>query len=307
MKANKYRYAYSARDAANIAQKALESGYRVVGVEAEWGNTTLKDVFENVSACLSHHGENADALPPSQRWDLYNNFCENTCFIFSHFDLDSIFGCWILEGRIPDNCETREITEHIAWCDIRGSHRAHEDYENYITWGALISELNSMLNLLKRKKKRDHEIINELYKYFDSLLKRKNHTDKTKDYLKFNELAYNAMDKTLSVPNKLHVFMSYANFLDRYFIEYNDFISISEINIQYDTKKKRVSIGTRTDEIAKKYFGEKGVIEILQKYFGSEAGGRPSVGGSPKNQEISFTSFIKFVREIKKIIEGFDL
>jgi len=301
---NNYIYAFSPEDAAEKAKTAANLKMHIIGIEAEWGDTDLKDLFPSVDESLSHHGKFSDLPPPCTRWDLYGKYKNNTTFIFSHFDLDSIFGCWILEGRIDDCKDMRDLTDHVAWCDVNGGHRAHEDYDNYVKWNSLLANMNSYLKKLKKEKKESEQIINEMFSHFKNIYDTCDLTKNHKNYEYINREAYNALDKTYSIPNKLHVFMSYTNYLNRYFIEYRDFVSISEVNIFYDTKKKRVSIATYNEEIAKKYFGEKGVIKLLQKYFGKESGGRVTVGGSPKNQEISFTNFIKFVREVKKIIEG---
>ena len=299
-KKNIYKYAYDLNDAREIAESMYDNGYKIVGIEAEWGDKDLKDAFNNTIESLSHHGKFSQNPPPCTRWDLYNKFKSDTCFIFSHFDLDSVLGCLILEGRIPDNYDTRSITEYVGWVDVVGQHRAHEDYENYKKWSSLIIDLNLFLKSLKKQNKKSYEIINEFAKYFNEQLK---NTDKLLQIEKNNNAieldAYNALDKALSVKNRLHVFVSYSNYLSKYCIEHDEYTSVSEVNIQYDSKRKRISIGARDEEIAKKYFGEKGVTGILQKYFGKEAGGRLTVGGSPKNKEISFNDFIKLVKEIK--------
>jgi len=300
---NNYKYAFNLDNAREIAESMSDKGYKIVGIEAEWGNKDLKDVFEDAVESLSHHGRFLQQSPPCTRWDLYGKYKNNTCFIFSHFDLDSVLGCLVLEGRIPDNFDTRAITEHVGWVDVVGQHRAHEDYENYKKWAPFIINLNSFLKSLKRQNKKSHEMINEFAEYFNEQL---NNADKLELIVKNSKRieleAYNALDKTFSIKNKLHVFISYSNYLSKYCIEHDDYISVSEINIQYDSKRKKVSVGVRDEELAKKYFGENGVISILQKYFGEEAGGRITVSGSPKNKEISFTDFIKLVKEIKSRI-----
>jgi len=298
---NIYKYAFDLNNAYEIAKDMYNKGYKIIGIEAEWGDKDLKDVFEDTDESLSHHGKFSSNPPPCMRWDLYGKYKNNTCFIFSHFDLDSVLGCLILEGRIPDNPDTRSITEHVGWVDVVGQHRAHEDYENYKKWSSFIIKLNSFLNNLKKENKKSHIIINEFANYFNEKLENMDENILIEN--KNIELeAYNALDKALSIKNKLHVFISYTSYLSKYCIEYEDYISVSEINIQYDSKRKRVSIGVRDEELAKKYFGEKGVISILQKYFGEESGGRITVGGSPKNKEVSFTNFIKMIKEIKSRI-----
>ena len=299
-KKNIYKYAFDLNNAYEIAKNMHNKGYKIVGIEAEWGDKDLKDVFKDTDESLSHHGKFSSNSPPCMRWDLYGKYKNNTCFIFSHFDLDSVLGCLILEGRIPDNPDTRSLTEYIGWVDVVGQHRAHEDYENYKRWASFIINLNSFLNNLKKENKNSYIIINEFAKYFNEKLENNEIIQIENENLELE--AYNALDKALSIKNKLHVFISYTSYLSKYCIEYGDYISISEVNIQYDSKRKRVSIGVRDEELAKKYFGEKGVVGILQKYFGEEAGGRLTVGGSPKNKEVSFTKFIKMVKEIKSRI-----
>ena len=296
---NIYKLAFTLEHANEYAKEFYNKKYKIVGIEAEWGDKDLKDIFPSANASLSHHGKFSGNPPPCTRWDLYGKYKNNTCFIFSHFDLDAIFGWLILEGRIPDNQDTRDLVEHIGWIDIMGQHRAHEDYENYIKWTPLILDLIKKLKKLKKSKAEISIILQQMATKTIELLNR-NEIGLNFNIDKYEENAYNALEKQLSIVNKMHVFMSYSSFLSKYYINHKDFTSVSDINIQYNSKKKRVSLGTRNEEIAKRYFGDEGVVNILKKYFGDESGGRLTVGGSPKNQEVSYTNFIKFVKEIKQ-------
>ena len=300
---NIYKFAYDVKHATEIATRYKSQGYTIVGIEAEWGDEDLKTAYPDTDLSLSHHGKFSNNAPPCTQWQYHGRYNNNTCFIFSHFDLDAVFGWLVLEGRIPDNPDTRSLTDYIGWVDVVGPHRAHEDQENHSKWSPLILTLTAKFKIIKKMNKYNSEkILEEMSDAVSELL------DKPVSYYNFNYIeyeksAYNALEKTLSIKNKLHIFMSYSNFLSKYYISHKDYYSISDINVQYNIKKKRVSIGARTEELAKQYFGEQGVVGFLQNYFGDKSGGRLTVGGSPKNQEISYDNFLKIVNDIKKRIK----
>lgn len=297
---NIYVYAYTLKDASKKAARYKEQGYKIVGIEAEWGNSDLNDIFPEAELSLSHHGRFSNNQPPCTRWDLYGKYKEDTCFIFSHYDMDSILGCLILEGDIPDNGNFRDLTSHVGWIDVVGQHRAHEDYDNYRKWTKIIIDMNNLLNKLKKEK--NYDFIEEFRNYISKSDILDDENELVNFTCEFEEKAYNSLDKNLSVINGLHVFISYSNFLHKYYIQYKDFVSISDINILYDSNRKRISIGAKDEEVAKRIFGESGVAGYLQSVFGDKAGGQINVGGSPKNKEVSFNDFLKIVKYIKQRI-----
>lgn len=300
---NVYKFAYNVKHAKEIATKYAKQGYKIVGIEAEWGDNDLASVYPEADLSLSHHGKFSDNAAPCTQWKYYNKYKTDVCFIFSHFDLDAVFGWLVLEGRIPENKDTHDLTDHIGWVDVVGPHRAHEDQENYAKWSPLILTLNTEFKNIKKNNKHNTLNILELSTEIVNKLLNKPVSHYNFDFLEFEKNAYNALEKTLSIKNKLHIYMSFSNFLSKYYISHKDYYSISDINIQYNIKKKRVSIGVRNEELAKKYFGEEGIVDFLQKYFGNKSGGRLTVGGSPKNQEIMYDDFLKIVDEIKKRIK----
>jgi hypothetical protein len=85
----------------------------------------------------------------------------------------------------------------------------------------------------------------------------------------------------------------------------------ARIIIQYNEQSKSISLSCFDDQTAELYFGENGVIEPLQKFFGEGAGGKKTIGGTPRNQDIQpemLSAFVEFLfREYFNVPEVVDL
>jgi hypothetical protein len=295
-------YAFDIKHAAKLVSQYKEHYDNIVGIEAEWGDYCLSSIDNDVYD-IGHHGINKHNQPPSARWDLYKKFNKNTLFIFSHFDLDSVFGCWILEGSIENNDFNKQVSQLIAWIDQHGSHRVAELGELYYRFNPILKLLSEKLSQMKKNKYDAARIINELRDYYHFIIENGPENIGDKEFNNISqEDACNALDKKLSIQNELHVFISYKNYLNMYQIECSEYNyhSLSKVNIMYNNNLKRISIGVFDESIAERLFGPEGVDGYLKEFLGPLAGGRKTVGGSPKNMKVEYNKFIKIVRDVKK-------
>jgi len=76
--------------------------------------------------------------------------------------------------------------------------------------------------------------------------------------------------------------------------------TFAKVNIVYNSETGIVTIGAYNEEWAKKLFGEEGVVEPLKKFFGESAGGRCSVGGSPRERFITKEEADSFIEWLNR-------
>ena len=289
----------------NVVNRYNKRGYKIVGIEAEYGDRDITDIAnsELVNASLAHHGPRHKNLPPCLRWDLYGQYDSDTFFIFSHFDTDAILGLMILEGVLPDNLQTRQLTELAGFVDIHGPHKAHEHRYNeehgktVQVVNFLISEFNMNVKTKRLRKLNFSDIIEDLKNdilevMVDNAMRDEIYHIYTRN---IQDKICSAYEKNLSQDGLLHVFTSSVSMMRNYSIECNGINSHANIVTQYNNKFKNISIAVYDKKQAIDIFGKNGVISILQSFFGNDAGGRTTIGGSPRNKEYTYNDFRKWV------------
>lgn len=301
---NKFFLANSLNLAVAKAKDGLKDGYKVVGIEAEYGDKDISDVVPGIVS-LSHHGNKSDNLPPCERWDLRGQFKEDTLFIFSHLDADSVLGWMICEGTLEDTSENRTITNIIGYIDVNGPHKSHEHPEYHNFRDKIVSII---LAIAEFRRDISNENFGEIMsKIRDEILKILSGDQKViSTYIskaqQDDEEAFNALDRNLSIRDKLHVFIAHKGFGYKYVIEHPDWMSSAICTIQYNTKFNSVTLACADERVAKEIFGEEGVIKPLKEFFGEESGGRVAIGGSPRNKKIEYDDFLKFRDYIANIL-----
>jgi len=267
---------------------------KIVTIECEWGDYEIDG-----DITLKHHG-NKSSLPPSLFFKS-NDFkqLKSPILIFSHLDADSIFGAMWACGELDVKNEVHtKISEMIAIADTKGPHAIKEDFNDelfrkWITIGLVINRNNEAEGNITDK-------INELFNVVKSILDTDNviyHPFYLEAYEWYTKLRKNAL-QYLDVKYK-HVlgFISSKFMLSNYDIagRTRPFI------IQYHTKTKRITVSSINDEIAKHVFGENGLISFMQEHFGSKAGGRPSIAGSPKDLQLSIKDYNILKKKLRDI------
>jgi len=290
-------------------EKAKEIG-NVGAIECEYGDNTITEDMEGVSLSFYHHGEYADNKPPCLRWDVYDTLekpLDN--FIISHIDIDTVFGIMWASKILRPTDIAKEIAELVALQDINGFHYMEAkiihnlpDYLKYrfLGIGYTLSRFkfdDSEGNcidfsravhkmILKFKDIIVDGITDELKEVIDTWLieKEKKTLVLIQDYQEnfFNYFIKSGSINPLSA-YKLSIHPEYA-----------------KINIVYNSESGLLTLAAFNEEWAKKIFKENGVITPLQKYFGDAAGGRISVGGSPRSKFISKEEADGFVKWLKR-------
>ena len=301
---NKYFLANSLNLAVAKAREGIKGGYKVVGIEAEYGDKDISDVISGVIS-LSHHGNKSDNLPPCERWDLRGQFKDNTLFIFSHLDADSVLGWMICEGTLNDTPDNRTITNIIGYIDVNGPHKAHEHPQYHQYRDVIVSII---LSIAEHRRDVSNDNFTEVLRQVrDEILKilrgdRKiivKYVEKSKQD---DEEAFNALDKNLSIKDKLHVFIAHKGFGYKYVIEHPQWISSADCTLQYNTKFNAVTLACADELTATRLFGDEGVIGPLKEFFGEGSGGRIAIGGSPRDKKIEYDDFLKFRDYIANIL-----
>ncbi len=297
---NKYQIIRSIKEGIKIIE--INEGYQFVGIETEFGD---KELICDIN--LSHHGSRSHLTPPSGRWDLYGQYKYDTMFLFSHLDMDSLLGLWILEGKIEDNDTFRKISDMIMYIDMHGGHRFNDKFLED-KFAAKLNYFNIIIKnnykLFSRKLKTFEEILDIIYKEFINLIKYNIVPDHIFETVHTDQSAYNSLDKKLSIPNLLHVYISNKSFVKKYAVNHEKYNSTSKFNIQYIPRSKKISFSAWDEDIAKQYFGEKGVLGPLVDFFGEDSGGRITIGGSPKHKQTDYNTFLKFLVYVKEILKN---
>lgn len=279
------------------AEKILQENKdkKVVTIECEWGDEEVKG-----DLALHHHGKNQDNEPPSvfYRWENYQ-VIKDPVIIFSHLDADAFFGAMWVTGELdPNNSIHTGVSELVALADKKGPHFINPDFKSdvfkkWITIGLIINRNNAyakgdFTNLLK-----------ELFVLVRDVLDTKN-INRHPYYLEAKEWYLKIRKNAEKYLQKHYPFV--LSFVSTKFMLSN-YTLLDEprpVIVQYNPFLKKLSISVASDEIAKKLFGEDGVVGYLQSKFGKEAGGRVSIGGSPIGVA-SFKDYNKIKKELRDL------
>ena len=291
-------------------------------IECEYGDKTINEEIEGVELAFYHHGEYSDNKPPCLRWDVYEQLekpFDN--FLISHIDIDTIFGIMWASKILKPTDVAKKIAELVAIQDLHGFHYVESE---------ILPTLNDPIKyrflgvgyILSRFKFEDDNMLCADYSrsVHKAILKIKDIIiDGVNDELK------KTIDTWLIEKEKeaLKLVKNYRKNLFTYFIKNGSINPLSayklpihddysKVNIVYNSETGVLTIACFNEKWAKKFFGLEGVITPLQKYFGSTAGGRITVGGSPREKFITkeeADGFIEWLNRIyfdKKIEKEFE-
>ena len=266
---------------------------KVVTIECEWGDRELNGVLS-----LKHHGRNQANIAPSAFYrDVNYTNINNPTFLLSHLDADAIFGAMWVMGIIDRYDKTHiEISRMVEKADILGPHFIMENwnselFKKWIVIGWIINRNNvtnegDITELLKEIIIGIKTILN-----IDNIEK---HPLYSESYEWFTKIKKNA-EQYIDVKYKFVTgFVSSKFMLSNYYLTGK----LKPFLIQYHPKAKRITISAINDEVAKYVFGENGLVSFMQEIFGSGAGGKVSIAGTPKSKEIK----IKDYNSVKKIL-----
>jgi len=307
--------AKSYSDARNFLESA-EGNW--VAIETEYGHETIDESCPAVDLSLNHHGDlqhiEAPALIYKKDIKRYDNF------IVSHLDLDVLFGILWTAGWLKKTTVTKKLSEYIAFADNFGFHFAKskiEQLENskiverYLAIGYLINSwiINDDGKPIADISKEVHKL---LLRIKDIILggATKEQVALYKEWFAQQEKAakqhLQEIRKICPLDN-LFIFRAPFSLTTAYKLGDIE----AKIIVQYNEQSKSISLSCFDELISKKYFGKDGVIEPLKKFFGEKAGGKKTIGGTPRDQNIQpemLYAFIDFLyREYFNVPEIMDL
>jgi len=280
------------------------SGEDWVAIETEYGFNTLDDSHQNVIQSYNHHGKLQHNDPPSIQCMDDKNVYDN--FIVSHIDLDVLFGILWSTGWLKKTFVTQSLAELIAEADISGFHQIENILEKtpvnikkkYFAIGYLVNSW--FFNDSGLETKDISKEVNKLLLKIKDIIISGPTPEQVDDYTRWLFEQRKAAKRSLKYmyplldDKKLFIFKAGFSLTNAYKIE--DFQA--DIIIQYNENSKSITLSCYDDNLTKIYFGEEGVIKPLVDFFGPEAGGKFSIGGSPRNLVIQpeiMDAFISYV------------
>jgi hypothetical protein len=300
----------------SAAVEVATNGKDWVAIETEYGENTLGLEHPNVIKACNHHGEHqmneAPAIQCSYSDKRYDNF------IVSHIDLDVLFGILWSAGWLKKTNITRALSELVAKADIDGFHTINDMLDNmpleikerYYAIGYLVNSwvFNDDGKLIKDISKETHKL---LLRVKDIII-----DGAQKEQIALYEQWMLEQKKVV----KKHLQMVHK-ICDGYFFAFRAPFSLitaysiddmkAKIIIQYNEQSKSITLGCYDEKTAERFFGSQGVIEPLVKFFGDGAGGKKTVGGTPRESNIQpemLNAFIEFIfREYLNIPETIEV
>ncbi len=267
-----------------------------VAIETEYGDRVLDNTSSNVVLSLNHHGDLQENLPPAMAFKSIPTLTRYDNFIISHIDLDVLFGILWTAGWLKKTRVTTSLSEIVAHADLEGFHKvadlfATETYsqdiiQRYYAIGYLVNTWVINDNGLDQK-----DISKEVHKLLlrikDIIL-----DGPTPELIKKTEEWFIAQEQIASsylqtIVNicddiKLFIFRAPFGLTTAYQIKK---IHASLI-IQYHEQSKSITLSCIDNQTAQRFFGDTGVIEPLQNFFGKDSGGKKAIGGTPRGVTI---------------------
>lgn len=287
-----------------LALQHAQNTSNLVAVETEYGDNYF-GVKDGAAVELLHHGKFNDGWPAAT--SFYNQGLNKRYdnFVVSHIDADTILGIMWAAGFLKPTKLVIKLSELIGEVDVKGFHWFMEHRYNNIPKNLQekFLAIGSVISSWKFPDKNDYEDVSRdvhklilkikdliLFPVPEEIIHRNENFMEKKEILKST-----SMLKELCVPGIMVVYKGDTFLLDGY--------SVNDINndivVHYNTGSNTINISCKDEETAIKYFGETGVIKPLQIFFGEEAGGRTTVGGSPRDKKLQveyLEAFVSFIR-----------
>jgi hypothetical protein len=291
-----------------------------VAIETEYGDNVLDSNHPKVDLSLNHHGslQNEDAPALIYKKHLKKRY-DN--FIISHIDLDVLFGILWTAGWLKKTTTTKLLSKLVATADIYGFHAVapiletipQNIAERYYAIGYLANSwvINDNGQSLVDISREVHKL---LLRIKDIILDGASpeqislYTNWFAEQEKAAKIHLKEI-KPLCRGNGDNLFIFRAPFSLTTAYEIGNIQA--KVIVQYNEQSKSISLSCFDEQVAHQYFGEIGVIEPLQKFFGEAAGGKKTIGGTPRDQDIQpemLSAFVEFLfREYFNVPEVVDL
>lgn len=259
----------------------------VITIEAEYGNKTIS----GTQYTSAHHGVNSNNPAPCN--DKNIPVIQEGIILLSHIDLDSIVGCMRALGNEKVNSLFNGTIEYI---DVHGPHHIHKfglaekAFMNaYWAW-----------NESRGRKERIEELKDVTQEILESIETIERIANGDKELIdagiEWSENVQKATEERLIKETEQYRLFS----TDRVFCGASYYSPKQEriipAIISFNEKFKSITLSF--EDGGKKH----NAVEIMQKLFGNEAGGRPGIAGTPRGKEFSFEDAQKVVEELENII-----
>ena len=291
---------------------------RVVAIETEYGDDSLNTSHKNVEVALNHHGKFQVEDAPALSYKKFNNQQQPyDNFIVSHIDLDVLFGLLWAGGWLKETPTTIQLSKLVADADVNGFHKVFAELgkvpehirDKYLVIGYLINSWIITDDGLSRK-----DISREVHKL---LLKIKDIIIGKPTTEQLEQVRSWLAQQEASARKHLQKIKHIG---DDILLEYRAPFSLTtaynlndlrgDIIVQYHEEARSISMSCFNEDVAIKHFGKKGVIEPLQKFFNKSAGGKVTIGGSPRDIDLQpevMVAFTQFLDREYFNIPGIDL
>lgn len=286
------------------AVEVADSGEDWVAIETEYGNQTLGEEHPNIIKACNHHGELQHNDAPAIQCSSSNRRYDN--FIVSHIDLDVLFGILWSAGWLKKTNITRALSELVAEADINGFHTIdkmldtmpQEVKERYYAIGYLTNSwiFNDNGQNIKDLSKETHKLLLKIKDIIVNGATEEQIAQYEQWLIAQKTVVKKHLQGVYHLCNKQHMFVFRARFslVTAYEIDNLKAIMI----VQYNEQSKSITFSCYNQEIAERFFGKDGVITPLKKFFGDGAGGKITVGGTPREAIIQpemLNAFVEFL------------
>jgi hypothetical protein len=269
-----------------------------VTIEAEYGKKTIKGKLYT----SAHHGENAGNKAPCIDINLYtllsNDELEDIIILISHIDLDTILGLMNLLGLSQEvDAGWAHFCEAAAFIDVNGIHRINDIKVDILTrqrlnayyyWNFIqgrkerITETTDVIEQIKKAAKAINSIVFE-----DKLI------EEGKKWAKEREAEVES--KLYEENEKYRIFNTDKIFCGgEYYSKTLEKIIPAIISYNQQYKSITLSFEDGGKEI--------NAVTIMQELFGSEAGGRSGIAGTPRGKEYMFVDVSNIARKLEELL-----
>ena len=306
--------AKSAPEAAKVISKSDKAW---VAIETEYGDQTIGTDCPGVELALNHHGIHQKNAAPALAYQKnlskrYDNF------IISHIDLDVLFGILWSAGWLKKTDTTKGLANLVALADTNGFHTIRPLLDEmpsrisnrYYAIGYLLNSwvINDNGQLVKDISKEIHKLLLKIKDIIIDGATPEQIALFKQWFASQEEAAKNHLINIYPLCDNDNLFVFVAPFSLTTAYQVRD--KNASIIVQYNEQSKSISLSCFNIKVAQKYFGKEGVLTPLRKYFGKDAGGKYTIGGTSRSHDTQpemLQGFIDFLRReylnIPEVIE----
>ena len=278
-----------------ILAPTLEEAKKVqsdITIEAEYGDETIIGTLYT----SAHHVVNSDNPAPCV--DEKIPYIEFGTILVSHIDLDMLLGCGRALGLITDQIKMELFCEVAANIDVDGPHHIHEYGENmkklfdaYWAW-----------NESRGRQERIEQTTDVTQKVLESIEIIFKIIDGNEELIEQGEKWVSNVQeeveaRLINETENYRVFSTDRVFCGSSYWSPRENKIISAI-VSYNEKFKAITLSF--EDGGEKY----NAVDIMQKIFGSEAGGRAGIAGTPRGKEYQFEDTQKVIKELEEVTNG---